>query len=59
MKSLTNIRLAMQNICLGALGLCLGSYIVRWFNKEKARKFFNKEENVYEDLGFNSKSKMS
>jgi nitroreductase len=59
MKSLANIGLAMQNICLEALDLCLGSYIVEWFNKEKARKFFNKEENVYEELGFNSKSKMS
>jgi nitroreductase len=40
-ESLTNIGLSMQNICLEAFDLGLGSCIIGWFNKEEARKFFN------------------
>ncbi|MEM3407247.1 MAG: nitroreductase family protein [Nitrososphaerota archaeon] len=40
-ESLANIGLAMQNICLEAFDLGLGSCIIGWFNKEEARKFFN------------------
>jgi len=43
-KSLANIGLAMQNICLRTLGLYLRSYIIGGFNKEKARKFSIRKE---------------
>lgn len=38
-ENLVNIGLAMQNICLEAFELGLGSCIVGWFDKEKAREF--------------------
>ena len=40
-ESLANIGLSMQNICLEAFDIGLGSCIIGWFNKEEARKFFN------------------
>ena len=38
-ESLVNVGLAMQNICLEAFELGLGSCIVGWFDKERAKEF--------------------